>query len=51
MNSETWLLIAILSVVLAITFRVSEISKIIKKTKIKKIKINYENLRYWNGWF
>ena len=30
MNSETWLLLGILSVVLAITFRVGEISKIIK---------------------
>ena len=38
MNLEPWLLLGILGIVLAIAIGVDEISKILKKTKIKKIK-------------
>ena len=40
MNLETWLLLGILGIVLAIAIRVDEISKILKKIKIKKIELN-----------
>ena len=37
MNLKTWLLLGILEIVLAIAIRGDEISKILKKNKIKKI--------------
>ncbi len=40
MELETWLLLGILGIVLAIAIRVDEISKILKKTKTKKIKLS-----------
>ena len=39
MNLETWLLLGILGIVLAIAIRVDEISKILKKIKTKE---NYD---------
>ena len=39
MNLETWLLLGILGIVQAKAIRLDEISKILKKIKIKKIEL------------